>query len=337
MIVMVVHRDGRDDPALPVAGFADRPGLEGHPRGRAGGRRQRHQHRHDEAPGVRARRDDGRPGRRLQRLEADDRLARTSSCSRSRSRSWRWSSSAGWATSGASPLGAFIVYLIQVVLLKQLNTSFEELTPGDRPGPDPSAIADINFVDYQFLLFGIALVLMMLFRPEGLFPSQTPAARAPHRRGPGGPPRTTRGSSEPMGEAPGVDELTRRHDDEADAMTDVLSAENVTKRFGGLSRSTTSTSRSRRARSSASSARTAPARRRSSTSSPGSTTRPAGRIEFHGRTMIAKAEPGLARAVPVAHARRRSSALVTVLLVGRRRARGDRRSSGIFVDGRSRC
>jgi hypothetical protein len=35
-----------------------------------------------------------------------------------------------------------------------------------------SFLTNINFLDYQYLLFGIALVLMMLFRPEGLFPSQ---------------------------------------------------------------------------------------------------------------------------------------------------------------------
>jgi hypothetical protein len=33
-------------------------------------------------------------------------------------------------------------------------------------------LTDINFVQYQFLLYGIALVLMMLFRPEGLFPER---------------------------------------------------------------------------------------------------------------------------------------------------------------------
>ena len=75
-VVMVGHRHDRDDPAVPAPGFAGRPGLERDPRGRAGGRGERHQHRHDEAPRVRPRRDDGRPGRRLQRLEADDRLAR---------------------------------------------------------------------------------------------------------------------------------------------------------------------------------------------------------------------------------------------------------------------
>ena len=28
------------------------------------------------------------------------------------------------------------------------------------------------FVEYQFLLYGVALVLMMLLRPEGLFPNK---------------------------------------------------------------------------------------------------------------------------------------------------------------------
>ena len=63
-------------------------------------------------------------------------------------------------------LGAFVIYTIQIVLLKQLNTFFEEL-PFDVP-----ILSDLNFVQYQFLLYGLALVLMMLFRPEGLFPSQ---------------------------------------------------------------------------------------------------------------------------------------------------------------------
>ena len=33
-------------------------------------------------------------------------------------------------------------------------------------------IASINFINYQYLLYGLALVGMMLFRPEGLFPSR---------------------------------------------------------------------------------------------------------------------------------------------------------------------
>jgi branched-chain amino acid transport system permease protein len=63
-------------------------------------------------------------------------------------------------------LGAFVIYTIQVVLLKQLNAFFEGL-----PFKIP-ILSDLNFVQYQFLLYGLALVFMMLFRPEGLFPSQ---------------------------------------------------------------------------------------------------------------------------------------------------------------------
>ena len=63
--VAVLHPDGRDrhgrdDPALPAPGFPDRPGLDGDPRGRAGGRGQRHQHGHHQAPRVRPRRHDRR-------------------------------------------------------------------------------------------------------------------------------------------------------------------------------------------------------------------------------------------------------------------------------------
>jgi ABC-type branched-subunit amino acid transport system permease subunit len=61
-------------------------------------------------------------------------------------------------------LGAFIIYTIQVVFLKQLNAFFGAL--------QVPILKDLNFTQYQFLLYGIALVLMMLFRPEGLFPSR---------------------------------------------------------------------------------------------------------------------------------------------------------------------
>jgi ABC-type branched-subunit amino acid transport system permease subunit len=60
--------------------------------------------------------------------------------------------------------GAFIVYMIQVQGLKQINEIVE--------GLGIPILKNINFTDYQFLLFGVALVLMMLYRPEGLFPSQ---------------------------------------------------------------------------------------------------------------------------------------------------------------------
>ena len=61
--------------------------------------------------------------------------------------------------------GAFIVYLIQVV-------APEAAQHDRRDASNVPFLTNINFLDYQYLLFGIALVLMMLFRPEGLFPSQ---------------------------------------------------------------------------------------------------------------------------------------------------------------------
>jgi ABC-type branched-subunit amino acid transport system permease subunit len=60
-------------------------------------------------------------------------------------------------------VGAFIIYMIQSVFLKQLN---EFVHVNHVP-----VLQSINFVDYQFLLYGLALVGMMLLRPEGLFPS----------------------------------------------------------------------------------------------------------------------------------------------------------------------
>ena len=74
--------------------------------------------------------------------------------------------------------GAFIVFMIQSVVLKQLSGIAENLhNAGLLPifdiGPLHVDIARINFVEYQYLLFGIALVIMMLKRPEGLFPSRT--------------------------------------------------------------------------------------------------------------------------------------------------------------------
>ncbi len=60
-------------------------------------------------------------------------------------------------------VGAFTLYTIQSVLLKQLNQFFAS--------QHIPVLQDIDFVQYQFLLYGLALVGMMLLRPEGLFPS----------------------------------------------------------------------------------------------------------------------------------------------------------------------
>ena len=64
--------------------------------------------------------------------------------------------------------------MIQSVFLKQLNLFFDNV--------QIPIISDINFLQYQFLLYGIALVAMMLLRPEGLFPSRRRQPRAAHAR-----------------------------------------------------------------------------------------------------------------------------------------------------------
>jgi branched-chain amino acid transport system permease protein len=61
-------------------------------------------------------------------------------------------------------VGAFIIFMIQSVLLKQLNLFFDNA--------NIPILSNVDFLQYQFLLYGIALVAMMLLRPEGLFPSQ---------------------------------------------------------------------------------------------------------------------------------------------------------------------
>ena len=61
-------------------------------------------------------------------------------------------------------IGAFILFMIQSVFLKQLNIFFDRV--------HVPILSDLDFLQYQFLLYGIALVAMMLLRPEGLFPSR---------------------------------------------------------------------------------------------------------------------------------------------------------------------
>jgi len=70
----------------------------------------------------------------------------------------------GMGNSIGVAIGAFVIYIIQRVLLAQLTQFFDRV--------DVPILSDIDFVQYQFLLYGIALVAMMLLRPEGLFPSR---------------------------------------------------------------------------------------------------------------------------------------------------------------------
>jgi ABC-type branched-subunit amino acid transport system permease subunit len=65
-------------------------------------------------------------------------------------------------------VGAFVIYTINNVLLKVLNQFFDQVQLPAILGFD---IAEIDFIQLQFLLYGLALVAMMLLRPEGLFPN----------------------------------------------------------------------------------------------------------------------------------------------------------------------
>jgi ABC-type branched-subunit amino acid transport system permease subunit len=106
-------------------------------------------------------------------------------------------------------VGAFVVYLIQVIFLKQLNSFKEALNlPAINLGPIHFDVNAINFTDYQFLLFGFALVLMMLFRPEGLFPSQRRRRELHIADELAGPLEEDPGLLGAMGETPGMEELS---------------------------------------------------------------------------------------------------------------------------------
>jgi ABC-type branched-subunit amino acid transport system permease subunit len=70
-------------------------------------------------------------------------------------------------------IGAFTLYEIQSVFLKQLTNFVQGMhLPVVDLGFLRLDISGIDFVQYQFLLYGLALVGMMLLRPEGLFPSR---------------------------------------------------------------------------------------------------------------------------------------------------------------------
>ncbi len=60
-------------------------------------------------------------------------------------------------------IGAFVIYTINNVFLHSLNQFFQSV--------QVPILSSIDFIQLQFLLYGIALVAMMLLRPEGLFPN----------------------------------------------------------------------------------------------------------------------------------------------------------------------
>ena len=70
-------------------------------------------------------------------------------------------------------VGAFVIYELQSQGLKQLNNFFASSGfPAIHLGFINIDFSTINFLNYQYLLYGLALVAMMLLRPEGLFPSR---------------------------------------------------------------------------------------------------------------------------------------------------------------------
>jgi ABC-type branched-subunit amino acid transport system permease subunit len=70
-------------------------------------------------------------------------------------------------------IGAFIIYMIQHQGLKQLGPFVQSLgIPRIALGPLVIDLSTVNFLNYQYLFYGLALVGMMLLRPEGLFPSR---------------------------------------------------------------------------------------------------------------------------------------------------------------------
>ena len=61
-------------------------------------------------------------------------------------------------------VGAFVIYLVQSIFLKQLNTLVDNF--------NIPVLQEIDFLEFQYVLYGIVLVLMMLKRPQGIFPAK---------------------------------------------------------------------------------------------------------------------------------------------------------------------
>src|SRR5579862_1411241 len=64
-------------------------------------------------------------------------------------------------------LGAVILFELQSLILVQLTSWAHQVGAFTHVG----VLNQLDFVNLKFLLYGLALVLMMLFRPEGLLPS----------------------------------------------------------------------------------------------------------------------------------------------------------------------
>ncbi len=127
--------------------------------------------------------------------------------------------------------GAFIIYEIQHQGLKQLGSFVQSLhVPAVQlPLVGTFDLGSINFLKFQFLLYGLALVAMMLLRPEGLFPSRQRKIELHEVE------EEEEVAAEELAEIVGEG---RRHGDErmtaSAAAPPVLVATGVSKHFGGL-------------------------------------------------------------------------------------------------------
>jgi len=66
-------------------------------------------------------------------------------------------------------VGAIVVYSINLLILKQLDTI--AINPGNILYLIEHTIPNFTFENIKNLLFGIILICIMIFRPEGLIPS----------------------------------------------------------------------------------------------------------------------------------------------------------------------
>jgi branched-chain amino acid transport system permease protein len=69
-------------------------------------------------------------------------------------------------------LGAVVIYLLQTVVLIQLPTWIANLGKATNIDFLVNFNQNVHLTDYTFFIYGIILVLFMLFRPEGLLPSR---------------------------------------------------------------------------------------------------------------------------------------------------------------------
>jgi branched-chain amino acid transport system permease protein len=82
-------------------------------------------------------------------------------------------------------LGAIIVTLLDLMILRRIAEVLRELQQGGVPIPTA-----LDPTQYQRMLFGMLLILMMIFRPEGLLPEDRRRAEL-HRDEPVPPPGTS--------------------------------------------------------------------------------------------------------------------------------------------------